>query len=23
VESGDFSRAVFCYRPVPVTPVRD
>ena len=23
VEAGDNSRAVFCYRPVPVTPVRD
>jgi hypothetical protein len=23
VEAGNFSRAVFCYRPVPVTPVRD
>ena len=23
VESGDFSRAVFCFRPVPVTPARD
>jgi hypothetical protein len=23
VEAGDFSRAVFCFRPVPVTPARD
>jgi hypothetical protein len=23
VETGDFSRAVFCFRPVPVTPARD
>jgi hypothetical protein len=23
VEAGNFSRAVFCYRPMPVTPVRD
>jgi hypothetical protein len=23
IEAGNFSRAVFCYRPVPVTPVRD
>jgi len=23
VETGDFSRAVFCFRPVPATPARD
>jgi hypothetical protein len=23
VETGDFSRAVFCFRPVPVTPAGD
>ena len=23
VEAGDFSRAVFCFRPVPATPARD